>query len=1243
MIYRIYVEKKDGFDVLTKKLKSEIKDLLSVSLSDLKEFIRYDIEEISESDLKKAVFEVFSDPLCDNVYYENLPEYKNYKMLITEFIPGQYDQRADATAQCLQFLTLKERPIVKCAKVYAVKGCSDSELNKIKNYLINPLETRETGSDKPKTLKQDEIHANDVNILFGFTNFSDEAIKDYHKKNNFAMTVSDLIYVRDYFKTEKRDPFETELKVIDTYWSDHCRHTTFLTELTDIEIDSKNPHIAKTYAEYKELFKEINGAKKDKYLCLMDIATIGAKKLKKDGFLNDLDESEEINACSINAKVDVDGKDTDYLILFKNETHNHPTEMEPFGGAGTCLGGGIRDPLSGRSYVFQSMRFTGSADPNTPFEKTLEGKLPQRVITTTAAKGYSCYGNQVGATTGQVTEIYHENYVAKRMEGGFLVAAAEKKNVVRIKPQKGDVVILVGGETGRDGIGGATGSSKAHVSESSQICAAEVQKGDPLTGRKLIRLFKNKNAAALIKKCNDFGAGGVSVAIGELADSLEISLDKVPVKYSGLSGTELAISESQERMAVVVGKDDAAKFIKYASEENLDATIVAEVTDTGRLIMKFRGKIIVNISREFLNTSGVRQKTKAKISEDICSYHTKINAKTKELLDKNKIKQACLHEISRLNVCSQKGMVEYFDSTIGAGTLFMPLGGKKQLTPAISMAAKIPVNGETNKCALSAFGYNPYLMENSPFVGSMYSVLLSLSKIAASGGNTINARLTFQEYFKRLKDDPARWGAPLSALLGALKVQLALKNPSIGGKDSMSGTFNDIDVPNALISFAICLTDSRGLISNVLTDSDVKLYKLSLKKDEFNVPDLDYAKKLFECVYKNIQSKNIYFATVIEEGGSFAAVVKSCLGNGLGFDFTEKAAELFKPNFAEIIIACKDTAALKNLEILEIGSTNNSGKIKIENAEISLAEMEENFTKTLSSVFKITAESQDKAVSAVSKTSANITSPVKFAKPKVLVPVFIGTNGEFDVENAFRKAGANVKECLILNRTPKDIENSIKEFAKQIKESQIIALAGGFSGGDIPDGSGKFIAAILSNPMVSDSIKEFLTKKGLILGVDNGFKALLKLGLLTSGKIIDSDENTPLLTLNNIGRHVSTIANIKVVNNFSPWLSACNIGSVYSVPISSGEGRFTCKDKALKDLAKTGQIATQFVDFNGNPTMAYPLNPTGSVNAVEGLTSFDGLIFGKIGHSERTNGNLYKNYHGSFDMKIFESGVKYFK
>ena len=1242
-IYRLYAEKKKGFDVTAKKIKNDIETVLNISVEELRVILRYDIQGLDKEDLENAKHIIFSEPPCDNVYEEDI-NLEGYSVFAVWYLSGQYDQRADSAEQCVQLLTHKEKPKIKCATIYAIKGINEKDFCEIKKYLINPVESEEAPLEKLKSLDNDFSKIKKVKIIDNFIDFSDDEINKYHKKIGFAMSNFDLLFVRDYFKTIKRNPTETELKVVDTYWSDHCRHTTFLTELTDIKIDGIDD-IKKSYQLYQDLFKEINGSRKDKYPCLMDIATIGAKKLKLQGFLNDIDISDEINACSINVKAEMDGKTEDWLVMFKNETHNHPTEIEPFGGAATCLGGAIRDPLSGRTYVYQAMRVTGCANPLKPINETLKGKLPQRVITKTAAAGFSSYGNQIGLATGIVKEIYHKGYLAKRLETGFVVGATPKENVYREAPKKDDIIVLLGGDTGRDGCGGATGSSKAHTSKSVAKCGAEVQKGNPLTERKIQRLFRKKEVSTLIKKCNDFGAGGVSVAIGELAPSLLIDLNAIPKKYEGLSGTELAISESQERMAVVINKDDLDKFINYAKEENLKATPVAVVTDTGKLQMTYNGNMVVDIERQFLDTNGVKQNAKAQIEEKACDYIFKPSKYSKEYIDKKDYKNALLQELKRLNVCSQKGLGEMFDSTIGGASIFMPFGGKNRLTPAVCMAAKLPTDKKTQDCTASSYAFYPYLSEQSPFAGSVYSVVNSVAKLIACGADRNKIRLTLQEFFNRLYDNPKRWGQPLSALLGSLYAQLGLKTAAIGGKDSMSGTFEDIDVPPTLISFALAPCKANKLITNVIEKSGTKLYALKPQYNNDGICDFDYLSKLYDKIYKNIDNGNIDFATVSSEGGIVCSVVKSCIGNDFGFNFNDKlkSEELFAPLFGTIIISAKDIKEFENDNIVYIGESTNKDFV-LYNQNITVKEAINSFTSTLESVFK-TVKSAEGKIENINYDNDIIQRCKKtFGSPAVFIPVFPGTNCEYDTARKFTEQGAKVYPFVVKNLSAKDIEITVNEIARLINKCQIIAFPGGFSGGDEPDGSGKFIATTFNNPIIKDSINNLLYKRdGLILGICNGFQTLIKTGLVPYGKFIKQNEQSPTLTFNNISRHVSALVNIRVASNKSPWLYGVKTGEVYSVPVSHGEGKFVCKEAELNSLIKTGQIATQYCDNQGNATMISPFNPNGSVMAVEGITSPDGRIFGKMGHSERTGENLYKNCNGNFDMKIFESGVKYFK
>ncbi len=1232
MIYRIFVEKKDNLQA--KKIKDDLFAQLSVRAEDVRELIRYDTEGLSEEEMRAAVVNVFSEPPVDNVYFEEVSFEKEYKVFAVAFLDGQYDQRADSAAQCVQLLTRKARPLVKCARVIAVKGVTDEELVRIKKHLINPVESAEVSLAKPTTLARAKMQTQDVAEIAGFTGMTDEEIAAYHRKNGFAMSEEDLAFVRDYFKKEGRDPTETEIKVIDTYWSDHCRHTTFATEIRDVKIDSDNPHIAKAYRLYRELFKEINAGRADKYPCLMDIATIAAKKLKKEGRLDNLDISDEINACSICIDAEIDGKTEKYLVMFKNETHNHPTEIEPFGGAATCLGGAIRDPLSGRTYVYQAMRVTGSADPREKIEDTLPGKLPQRVITKTAAAGFSSYGNQIGLATGIVDEVYDPGYKAKRLETGFVVGGARRDMVYREKPKAGDVIILLGGETGRDGCGGATGSSKAHDAHSVETCGAEVQKGNPLTERKLQRLFLNREATRRIKKCNDFGAGGVSVAIGELSDGLVIDLDKVPLKYEGLSGTELAISESQERMAVVVDEKDKDEFIRLAAEENLAATPVAVVTDDRRMKMLFKGRAIVDISRDFLDTNGVKQVISAEIEEKVTDF---FKARTAAFAD------GLCRALSSLNVCSKKGLSEMFDSTIGARSVYMPFGGKRQLTPSVAMAAKI-CGGETDVATVSAYGYSPELMKGAPFTGAIYSVVASVAKLIAAGCDYDEIRLTFQEFFMRLHRDPKRWGVPLSALLGALYAQIGLGLGAIGGKDSMSGSFEDIDVPPTLISFALAPAKASGLITNVLEKAGTKLWLVPVPKDESEVPD--FAKFAAVCreVHRNVQSGNIRFATVAENGGAAAAVAKSCFGNGLGFAFAGEAETLLSERYGDLIVALEDADAV-SFDKIYIGETTEKD-LTLGEEILRSSDALRAFTGTLEGVFPDDAPAAGRAENCDfdcgGRRYENIST--KTARPRVFIPVFPGTNCELDTARKFRLAGAECDVVVLKNRSAADIEESVKAFAGAISSANIVAFPGGFSGGDEPDGSGKFIATTFRNPYIAEQIERLLKQRdGLILGICNGFQALIKLGLVPYGEIRPLEGGSPTLTYNNIPRHVSTLVDIRVASNKSPWLSACRVGDVFTVPVSHGEGKIVAPESELIKMRQNGQVATQYCDLEGKPTMLYPYNPNGSAWAIEGITSPDGRVYGKMGHTERTGDDLYKNCTGNFDMKLFESGVQYFK
>ena len=1245
MVKRIFVEKKEGYNVSAKKTTADIKNVVGINVDEVREFIRYDIEDLDEEVYAKAKTTIFSEQPVDNLY-EELPDLKGYKLLVVEYLPGQYDQRADSAMQCVQLLSMAKRPLIKCAKLYAIKGADDKGFEKIKKYIINPVESREGSMEIPATLEQ-EVQLNlTVPVIEGFIDMSDEQIAEYHKKTGFAMSKEDLAFVRDYFKGEKRNPTESEIKVIDTYWSDHCRHTTFATELTDIKIDSNNPHVQKALDLYRDLYEEFNSKREDKYPCLMDIATIAVKKLKKEGKLDNLDVSDEINACSVEVDVDVDGKPQKWLIMFKNETHNHPTEIEPFGGAATCLGGAIRDPLSGRTYVYQAMRVTGSGDPTQDISTTLKGKLPQRVITKTAAAGYSSYGNQIGLSTGLVAEMYHENYRAKRLETGYVIAGAPKENVVRRKPVKGDIIVLLGGETGRDGCGGATGSSKAHTEKSVEVCGAEVQKGNPPTERKIQRLFRNKEVAQLIVKCNDFGAGGVSVAIGELADSLDIYLDKVPKKYEGLSGTELAISESQERMAVVLDKNDVEKFIEFSAKENLQATAVAEVTDNGRMRMFYAGNVIVDLKRKFLDTNGVKQRQNAHVDDNVSNYMDKLNEKTEQLFDKGEFDQAVLSELSRLNVCSTKGLGEMFDGTIGAASVLMPFGGKYQLTPAIAMASKPPVEGFTDTATVSTYGCSPQLMTSSPFTGAIYSILLSLSKQVACGVDVKTIRLSLQEYFKRLNQDADRWGQPLAALLGALYAQIGFGVGAIGGKDSMSGTFEHIDVPPTLISFAMGIHKASKIITNTFDyKSGAKnIWHIAIPKDEYGIPDFAKTLALYDAIKDECASGKIKAINVVEEGGVVASVFKACMGNKEGTDWNELSEDLFAPAFGDFVVLADEIGKLKEFDAQLVAVLNGTHTADLCGKELKMDVAVQSFEGTLDNVFPTTAPASGEVQNLIFCARKQPHVARNIVKPQVFIPVFPGTNCEYDTARAFERAGAKANILVIKNRSSKDIEDSAKEIVKALSQSQIIAFPGGFSGGDEPDGSGKFIATTFKNPRIAEAVMELLYKRdGLALGICNGFQALIKLGLVPYGDIREQTPQAPTLTFNNISRHVSTMVNIRIATNKSPWLSKVHVDDVFTVPVSHGEGRFVASKEELDKIIKNGQVATQYVDMTRNATMQSPFNPNGSMYAIEGIISPDGRVLGKMGHSERLDKDLYKNVEGNYDMKLFESGVDYFK
>ncbi len=1251
-VIRIFVEKRDGFNVVAKQTLWDIRhNLRMMNVTDLRYIVRYDIEGLTREEYEAAKGIVLSEPNADVIYEETLPVEDGWRVFAMEYLPGQYDQRGDSAEQCVQLLTQGERCKVLTARVICLKGdVTGDDLRKIEEYLINPVESRLASLDKPETLDMETPVPENVKRVEGFIKWNDDEMAEYYGSMGFAMTLADLKFCRDYFRdTEHRDPSVTELRVIDTYWSDHCRHTTFLTRLSEIEIEQAalGKVIEDALKEYYATRDEVYGKDSKRIVSLMDMALMGVKSLKKKGMIPDLDESDEINACSIEVPVTIDGKTEKWLVQFKNETHNHPTEIEPFGGAATCLGGAIRDPLSGRAYVYQAMRVTGSGDPTTPFDKTLHGKLPSRKITTGAANGYSSYGNQIGLATGQVVELYDKGYVAKRMEIGAVIGASPKENVIREVPMPDDVIVLLGGRTGRDGCGGATGSSKAHTESSIETCGAEVQKGNPPTERKIQRLFRNADVAKLIKRCNDFGAGGVCVAIGELADGLTVDLDKVTKKYDGLDGTELAISESQERMAVVLDKNDVEKFIEYAATENLEATAVAVVTESPRLTMNWRGDKIVDLSREFLNTNGVTQEAKAFIAAP--KAEDCYREACPEELAGLPFEEAAVKNMGRLNVCSQIGLSERFDASIGAATVMMPFGGKTQLTPQEAMAAKLPLeHGETDDATAMSYGYIPGISRWSPFHGSAYAVVESTSKLLAIGADPLTARLTFQEYFERLKDVPSRWGKPAAALLGAMQAQLRLGLPSIGGKDSMSGSFEDIDVPPTLVSFAVAMTKASKTLSAEFKKAGSKVVYVPVPENrETLMPDWDKLVAMYKAVYALIDSGKVLSASVVKEGGAAASVCKACFGNLFGFRFTKELTnkELFAPLSGSLILELADGAALDSgVVYYDLGTVTDDGMVTMGDKSVELKTLIESWKAPLEKVFPTQAECPEITVDAPLFTERGTHSPViKVAKPKVFIPVFPGTNCEVDTARAFEKAGAEAQLLIVKNLTQQGIEETIENMVKIIGQSQMIMLPGGFSGGDEPDGSGKFIATTFRNPRVAEAVNELLQNRdGLMLGICNGFQALIKLGLVPYGEIRELKPTDPTLTFNTVGRHISHMAYTRVTSVKSPWFAGVNAGDVFAIPVSHGEGRFMADEETVKALAANGQIATQYVDLSGKPSADIAFNVNGSVCAIEGITSPDGRVLGKMGHSERKGENLYQNVPFEKDQKIFESGVKYF-
>ena len=1247
MVRRVFVEKKQAFAVKAKELEEEIRSYLGIqTVTGVRVLIRYDVENIGDETFEKACQTVFSEPPVDVLYREEFETAPGASVFGVEFLPGQFDQRADSAVQCVQFLNAAEKPVIRTATVYVIEGnVTAEELSAIKSFCINPVDSRETGMVKPETLVTVFEEPADVKIFDGFKDMTEADLEALYKSLNLAMTFKDFLHIQNYFKKEEhRDPSMTEIRVLDTYWSDHCRHTTFSTELKDVTFEDgyyRTP-IEKTYEQYVADHKEIFKGRDDKFICLMDLALMAMRKLKKEGKLQDQEESDEINACSIVVPVEIDGEVEEWLVNFKNETHNHPTEIEPFGGAATCLGGAIRDPLSGRTYVYQAMRVTGAADPTVPVSETLKGKLPQKKLVRGAASGYSSYGNQIGLATGYVKEIYHPNYVAKRMEIGAVMGAAPRKDVIRETSDPGDIIILLGGRTGRDGCGGATGSSKVHTEASIETCGAEVQKGNAPTERKIQRLFRRPEVTRLIRKCNDFGAGGVSVAIGELADGLVVDLDKVPKKYEGLDGTELAISESQERMAVVVDPKDVDEFMKYASEENLEAVCVAEVTEDPRLVLKWRGKEIVNISRAFLDTNGAHQETSVAVdmpSEDERYFERK------EVGD---IREKWLAVLKDLNVCSQKGLVEMFDGSIGAGSVLMPYGGKYQLTETQAMVAKLPVlKGKTDTVTMMSYGFDPYLSSWSPYHGAVYAVLESVARIVATGGDYSKIRFTFQEYFRRMTEDPHRWSQPFAALLGAYSAQLGFGLPSIGGKDSMSGTFNDIDVPPTLVSFAVDIASYKHIITPEFKKAGNKIVLMKLGRDEYDLPDYKEASDQYGKFFEDVKAGKIVSAYALDGNGIVPAVSKMAFGNKLGVKLEHNLdpRDAFAPGFGSIVAEVPaDKVGELSITYTVIGEVTEKD-FSYGNVSISSDEALTAWKGTLEKVFPTVAvKDTTKIETPIYKADSIYVCRHKVARPKVFIPVFPGTNCEYDSTKAFERAGADVVTKVFKNLSGNDIRESVDAFEKAISDAQIIMFPGGFSAGDEPDGSAKFFATAFQNEKIKEAVMKLLNERdGLALGICNGFQALIKLGLVPGGEIVGQNPDAPTLTFNTINRHISKMVYTKVVSNKSPWLAEAELGGVYVNPASHGEGRFVAPKEWIDRLFANGQVATQYVDPEGNASMDEEWNVNGSYAAIEGITSPDGRVFGKMAHSERRDTAVAMNIYGEQDLKIFESGVKYFK
>ena len=1248
-VKRVYVEKKPEFGVTAKELRHELRHYLGITgVSGVRVLIRYDVENITDETFEQACRGVFAEPPVDILYREEFPVNSGDRTFSVEFLPGQFDQRADSAEQCIRFIREDENPVIRTAVTYVIEGnISEEEYQAVKNHCINPVDSREAAEEKPETLVAVFEEPEDIKVFEGFKDMPEAELKNLYDSLGLAMTFKDFLHIQNYFSREEhRDPTMTEIRVLDTYWSDHCRHTTFSTELKEIKFDDgdyREPIVA-TYEQYRRDHDEIFAGRDDKFICLMDLALMAMRRLKKEGKLADQEESDEINACSIVVPIRVDGAEEEWLINFKNETHNHPTEIEPFGGAATCLGGAIRDPLSGRTYVYQAMRVTGAADPTVSANETLKGKLPQKKLVREAAHGYSSYGNQIGLATGAVKEIYHPDYVAKRMEIGAVLGAAPRRAVIRENSDPGDIIILLGGRTGRDGCGGATGSSKVHTEESIETCGAEVQKGNPPTERKIQRLFRREEVSRLIKKCNDFGAGGVSVAIGELADGLRVELDKVPKKYAGLDGTEIAISESQERMAVVVDPKDVEQFMAYAKEENLEATEVAVVTEEPRLVLIWRGKEIVNISRAFLNTNGAHQETGVEVEmpERSGSLFNRM-----EIGD---VREKWLSTLADLNVCSQKGLVEMFDGSIGAGSVFMPHGGKYQMTETQSMVAKVPVqNGETDSVSMMSYGFDPYLSSWSPYHGAVYAVTESVAKIVASGGDHSKIRFTFQEYFRRMTEDPKRWSQPFASLLGAYAAQIGFGLPSIGGKDSMSGTFQDIDVPPTLVSFAVDMAEKKDIITPELKKAGNKLVWLRIERDDYELPVYDKVLEQYGKFTDDIRNGRIISAYALDRHGVIAAVSKMAFGNGMGVKLEHNLdpRDLFAPAFGDIIAEVPD-GQVGNLSITYtvIGEVTDRGRFEYGSTSIGLDEAEKAWTGTLEKVFatKSPADSQEKIEEKLYNTSDIHICSHKLAQPTVFIPVFPGTNCEYDSARAFERAGAKVITRVFRNLDAEDIRASVTEFEKAIGQAQMIMFPGGFSAGDEPDGSAKFFATAFQNAKIKEAVEKLINERdGLALGICNGFQALIKLGLVPYGKIVGQQEDSPTLTYNTIGRHISKMVYTKVVTNKSPWLQEADLGGVYTNPASHGEGRFVAGEEWLEKLFANGQVATQYCDPEGNISMSEEWNVNGSYRAIEGITSPDGRILGKMAHSERRGDSVAVNIYGEQDMKIFESGVKYFR